>query len=276
MKKNFIAPNILCKDGWEGSIAKKPWEYKVTAVIPCINEHITLPFVIDILRLQTERPYIVIIDTGTINQQNIEDLRDEDVEIHFIRSHSWKHPSEPVTAAMDLALSFVHTPFMFCTHSDCFLKRRDLLEEMVDLCRLHKAVGYQLSPRSHPDWEWMLGHTCTMFDVKILDKINATWGLRRLCNNRGVELKPNVCGPNWPDTELLINYILKDNGISPYLMGSENNAERTNDNNIDHCRSIPSAILYDPKYLVKNINWIDDAVEQAKKRIKEWSKSRDE
>jgi hypothetical protein len=112
-----------------------------------------------------------------------------------------------------------------------------------------------------------------MFDVATLDKINATWSIRRLCNNRGVEMKPGVCGPNWPDTELLINYQLRDNGINSYLMGSEENYNRTNDNNIDHCRSLPSAIIYDLKYFQNAKNWMDDAAEQAKKRIKEWKNS---
>jgi glycosyltransferase involved in cell wall biosynthesis len=272
MKKPSIAPDKSLPIPWEGSVVKKPWEYRVTAVIPCINGIETLPLVIETLRLQTERPYIVIVDTGSEDTESVENLRDEDVEVHFIRSNSWRHPSEPVSAAMDLSLSFVHTRFLFCTHSDCFLKRKELLAEMVELCEVHKAVGYQLSPRPHPDWEWMLGHTCTMFDVMTLDKIDATWGLRRLCNNRGVELKPAVCGPNWPDTELLINYQLKQNGINSLLIGSEQNYERTNDNNIDHCRSLPSSMIYFEQYAQNAKLWMNDAIEQAKKRIEEWSK----
>lgn len=266
-----IAPLVTAKEGWAGSLRRKPWDYRVTAAIPVINTVEPLPLVIETLRLQTERPYIVLVDTGSVARRNeIEALRAEDVEVHWIMSHGWRHPSEPITAALDFVLSCCHTPYLFTTHSDCFLKRRELLAEMVGLCRKHHAVGYQLSPRPHPDWEWMLGHTCTMFDVATLDRINASWSLRRLCNNRGVELKPEVCGPNWPDTELLINYQLRDAGVKSYILGSERNRERTNDENIDHCRSLPSAGLYDSNYARQAGQWMVDAVIQAKARIAAW------
>jgi glycosyltransferase involved in cell wall biosynthesis len=269
-----IAPVPNQSRGWEGSLAKKPSQYRVTAAIPVIDTVQPLPLVIATLRLQTERPYIVLIDTGShARRDQIEALRDEDVEIHWIRSHGWRHPSEPVTAALDLVLSFCQTPYLFCTHSDCFLKRRELLEELVGLCREHKAVGYQLSPRRHSDWEWMLGHTCSMFEIATLDRLNAAWSVRRLCNNREVELTPEVCGPNWPDTELNLNYQLHEAGIQPKFIGSEQNFERTNDENIDHCRSLPSAALYASTHHQKASQWMLDAIRQAERRIELWRNS---
>jgi hypothetical protein len=109
-----------------------------------------------------------------------------------------------------------------------------------------------------------------MFEVATLDRLNAAWSLRRLCNNRGVALVPEVCGPNWPDTELLLNYQLRDGGVLAKIIGTEENFQRTNDENIDHCRSLPSAALYVSSHRHKATLWMNDALRQAKERIENW------
>ena len=72
---------LTIKSPWEGSCEKKPWKYKATAVIPCLNTSETLRTCIELLRLQKERPYIMIIDTGSRSDHldSVLDLRDEDV-----------------------------------------------------------------------------------------------------------------------------------------------------------------------------------------------------
>ena len=50
---------------WKGNCLKKPWQYEVTAVVPVIDTVESLSLCIEILRLQTIKPYILVIDTGS-------------------------------------------------------------------------------------------------------------------------------------------------------------------------------------------------------------------
>src|SRR6516162_6019288 len=159
---------------WEGLCQKKPWEYEITAVIPVLNTSETLPICIELLRLQTNRPFIMIVDTGSIegHMQAVLDLRAEDVEVHVMGMNGVRHPSDYPAMAMDLAFTLCRTPYLFATHADCFLRRRNLLEDMIELCKTESpAVGYELSPRAHADWKGMLSHTASMYDIKVMDSI---------------------------------------------------------------------------------------------------------
>jgi hypothetical protein len=259
---------------WEGAYKVKPWEYACEAVIPVLDTPDTLPYVIELLRLQTARPYIVIIDTGSSeeNFKLIEEMRAPDVEVHSLRFNGVRHPSDFPAIAMDLAMSMCRTEHLFCTHADVFLKQKNLLEEMIKVTgKLCPAIGYQMTPRDHPGWERMVSHTATMLHMPTMDKIGAGWNLRRLCNNREVQHIPNILGNNWPDTEILINYILWENGLQASLIGKEQNHARTNDGRIDHCRTITAGRLYSKDYADKAQVWLDDAIEKAKERIEQWT-----
>lgn len=61
-----IYGNLTVDAPWEGLCQTKPWEYEITAAIPCLNTSETLPICIELLRLQTNRPFILLIDTGSI------------------------------------------------------------------------------------------------------------------------------------------------------------------------------------------------------------------
>ena len=61
MKKPSIAPDKSLPTPWEGSVVKKPWEYKVTAVIPCINAMDSLPLVIETLRHYKLKDLILLL-----------------------------------------------------------------------------------------------------------------------------------------------------------------------------------------------------------------------
>lgn len=261
------------KKPWEGSCRIKPWEYKITAIIPTIESYEMLQLAINILRLQTERPYIIVIDTGSTHElDKIIKLQAEDLEVHTIRLNGVVHPSDFPAMAMDLAFTLCRTEYLFCTHVDCFLRKRSLLADMMSLCQQHKAVGYRLSPREHADWQFMVGHTCTMLHMPTMDDIDANWSQRRLCKKHGIQdYSPDPLKPNWPDTELLLNYTLKENNISPLFIGTEENYIRTLDENIDHCRTVVAGMLYSPEYYKKASEWVKDATEQAKIRIQEWT-----
>lgn len=258
---------------WEGRQPTKPWEYGVEVAIPCLDTPDTLPLVIDLLRCQSLRPYIVLIDTGSTpeNLAQIEALRAPDVEVHSLRFGGVRHPSDFVAVAMDFAMSACRSNLLFTTHADCFLTSRTVLEELADQCSAETpAVGYQLTERAHEDWVRMVSHTCTMLHMPTMDRIGAGWSLRRLCNLREVQHIPNILGANWPDTEILLNYILWDHGIQAKLIGTEQNHARNTDARIDHVRSVTAGRLYAPDYERRSRDWLGSAISDAATRIAQW------
>jgi hypothetical protein len=261
---------------WEGNCVKKPWDYKVTAAIPVIGTFDILKICVESLRCQTERPFIMVIDTGSTPEElkEIESLRAEDLEVHSIRLNGVEHPSDFPAMAMDLAFTLCRTQFMFATHADCFLRRKEFIAELLELTiKNSPVVGYELSPRAHADWVGMVSHTATMFHIPSMDKIGFGWSLRRLANIYNIKnYKPNPMTPNWPDTEILGNYILRKYKINPLLIGKEENFVRNKDDNIDHCRSITSGKLYSPEYYEKATKWAEDAKKEALQRIDNWKK----
>jgi hypothetical protein len=227
-----IAPlrNASIKDlPWEGDCAKKPWEYKVTAAIPVIDTFDSLKLCVEILRLQTIKPFIVIIDTGSNeeNLNNILNLRDEDLEVHSIRTNGVLHPSDFPAFAMDLAQTLCRTDYLFATHADVFLKKRDFLENLLEICgpienKKYPVVGYEITPRKHDDWQGMISHTASMYHIKTLDQIGFGWNMRRLASIYNMKNhKPNPMMPSWPDTEILGNIILRQNNIPTKIIGKE-------------------------------------------------------
>ena len=261
---------------WEGDCVNRPWSYQITAVVPVIDTVEELKVCVELLQLQTIQPFIIIIDTGSTeaNYKEIEKLRSEDIEVHSIRLNGVLHPSDLPAMAMDLGFSLCRSDYLFATHSDCFLRRINLLEDMLDSC-LNKSpvVGYEITKRMHKDWEGMVSHTCSMYHMKTMDKIGFGWSLRRLANTFNIEdYRPHPTRPNWPDTELLGNYILRNNSIKPEIIGKEENFMRTLDENIDHFRSYTSGKLYSHEYYNISHQWYLDARKQALERIEDWKK----
>lgn len=255
---------------WEGS---RPWDNsQVTAIIPVLERSEMLDMVMESLLLQTQPPLIYLVDTGSIETTAaLQSLRQSNtVEVLSVRLQGWIHPSEPVAAALDAAWPCVHTPFAFLCHDDTIFKDRQLLEKMTALTRLHAAVGYQITERPYPEWKTELGHSCTMLDVAIMDRIGMRWNMRAYSHATGKPLDPSVCGPNDPDTEREMNRLLHLHGIVPFFIGAEQNHRRTNDAMMDHCRSLTSGILYSPERAAVSSQWSADAVEQAKQRHATW------
>lgn len=263
---------------WEGSSPKKPWDYKVTAVIPVMDTFETLEICVESLRFQTERPYIMVIDTGSRGKQleKIRSLQADDLEVHFFQLNGVQHPSDFPAMAMDTAFALCRTEFLFATHADCFLKNQKFIQELVQLAStVSPVVGYEMSPRMHNDWKGMVSHTATIYHMPVMDKIGFGWSLRRLCNMHNIiDYKPSPLRPNWPDTEILGNYILRYNKIKPHLIGHEENFSRQTDDNIDHIRSYTSGKLYSPDYYKQAQEWFEEAKLEAIERMTEWKKAR--
>jgi hypothetical protein len=263
---------------WEGNCLKKPWEYKITAAIPVLDTYESLKICIEILKLQTIKPFIIIVDTGSTedNLKKIMDLRDEDVEVHSIRTNGVLHPSDFPVFAMELAQSLCRTEYLFATHADVFLKKKDFLNFLLNLCgpqeqNKYPVVGYEITPRKHNDWEGMISHTASMYHIKTLDEIGFGWNMRRLASMYNMKNhKPNPMMPSWPDTEILGNVILRQNKIPVKIIGKEVNFQRNVDENIDHCRSITSGLLYSKEYYKKAKEWYNIAQKEALDRINLW------
>jgi hypothetical protein len=78
--------DFVSNSPWEGFVEKKPWDYEVTAVIPCLNTFETLKIAIELLRLQSIKPFIMIIDTGSEEEQikKVFELKYSSYFIHYI------------------------------------------------------------------------------------------------------------------------------------------------------------------------------------------------
>jgi hypothetical protein len=265
----LIAPK---NSGWQGTIEKKPWHYRVTAAIPHLDTIEPLRVCIECLRSQTERPYIMVIDTGSSRQvrDELEAMRAEDVEISFIARHAYRHASEPVTSALDVAQAICTTEFIFHTHSDCFLRRHNFLEYLTNTCSARNpVVGYRMSPRDWATdrWEWMVSHTTTMLHMPTMNRIGAQWSMRRMHEEYGYPYElESKCG-GWPDTETGFNHILRDNGIAPLFIGFDRNHQREVDHNRDHVRSYAGSSIYSENYHQKCAPWMVAAMKEAKARL---------
>ncbi|MDE1971203.1 MAG: hypothetical protein KGI50_06555 [Patescibacteria group bacterium] len=249
---------------YKGNLKKKPWEYNVTVVIPTRDTPEQLDTCLEILQLQTEVPYIIIVNTG---EDTIEPKADN-IEVHTIRGRGWQHLSEPVCAALDLSLTICRTKFWLSIHSDVFLQRQEVISELLELTKVHKVVGWRNVPRYYPGWEFEVGHALLMCDIQILRANNINWSIRQFA--AGQELGHTVFGPSSPDTESNFNYTLQAAKIRPYMLGTEKNRARNVNSYFDHPRGYTSALFYSPAQLEKVNLHMQEALKDAKIRINTW------
>lgn len=272
----WVAPlgTADCRDKAAGRLAKKPWEYACTVAIPHLNTPELLETVVALHRLQTIRPYIIVIDTGSPADvcKRVELLRGDDLELHFVRSNSYIHSSAPVTVAMDLAFAACNTHHLFCTHADVFPMRRDLLawllEQSGETC---PAVGWEMSPRVGVDgWRGTLSHTATMLFMPTMWMIGATWSMQRwYAQNPGAPDSRN----GWPDTETTLEACFRDWGVRKKILGGETNFERQTTEWWDHARSITGLRLHAKDSLLaqKAEAYTGDALADARRRVERWT-----
>jgi hypothetical protein len=258
-----------------GRAARRPWNYRVCAAIPHLDTPETLSTCVELLRGQSERPYILIVDTGSPPKvcEQLEAMRADDLELHFIRGHGWRHSSEPVTVALDFAHAVCRSPLLFHTHADCFLRRRDFVEELASRCsETVPVLGYRMSPRdwATTDWQWMVGHTALMLHLQTMRRIGAAWAMDRM-DALGIDWQSGMGG--WPDTETAFNHLLRNAGIVPEFLGAEENWKRHMDGNIDHVRSYPGSKLYSAALHRESARWMKDALREGAERAKEWRKA---
>ena len=150
------APNLISLAKAQGAVAQlrtqnselrtqnffeRPWDYPVSVALPHYETPETLPVLLELLRLQTVRSYVLLIDTGSSwkTVRELERLRAADCEIHYLRARQYRHSSAPVTTALDTAWPLCRNEYLFLTHTDVFPVRRDLLAWLLSLCNARAA-----------------------------------------------------------------------------------------------------------------------------------------
>jgi len=99
---------------WEGKADRKPVGASSHGRHSASGNSGNLARPAELLALQTVRPYVLLLDTGSSPAvvRTLETLRRPDVEVHTIRAHAYAHSSAPVTTAMDLAFALCRTPVL--------------------------------------------------------------------------------------------------------------------------------------------------------------------
>ena len=275
-KTDHVVPIRGEEKPFEGTAAVKPWEYRVQVVIPHLDTPDILELGIQLWRLQTVRPFICVVDTGS-NAENVRRLlalESDDVEVHFVRSRGQRHLSSLVSVALDVAAANNLQEFQFQTHTDVFPMRRDILSDLISRCGpATPVVGYEISPRNHVvgaiSWLWrgMVGHTCTMLHAPTIRQHGIAWHLERGHEDLGLARLP----PQNTDTEVPFNLLLRKAGITPVLIGHDENHKRHTTADFDHFRSYGSSMLYSPGYFSRCSEWAQAAIVDARKRLAIWT-----
>jgi hypothetical protein len=299
----FLAPLRRRPDGsalrapeaprfWEGCAPVKPWDYKVVAAVAHLDAPGPLAVVLETLRAQTVRPYLIVVDTGSLAEHRpaleAMELESDDLEIHYLRPRGWRASSQPVAAAMDLAFAACQGEYLYATHTDVFLKRPDYLEWLLARCdAATPVVGYRMSPR--PDWGndlWRAcpSHTATMYHMPTMRRERITWNMLAAMDLLG--LPPGQPPGCFPDTETMVGLSLRAAGIgvrgpadpqpaagerSVLIIGDEPN-EPYEDANLVHERSYTCRSLYDPAGASARAARMARAMEDAQARVRRWRK----
>jgi len=221
---------------------KKPWQYKVTAVIPHCGTPDMLRLCVAFIRAQSIPIYIVVVDTGTPEHMlpELMSQRDFDLEIHQCNPHGTQFSSALVAMAMDFGQAAVQTEYMLTVHTDCFITDRELVEKW--LAKQEPCIGYRSIPRRDCDfWRSMVSHTCTLWHMPTIDDLKATWGTRRFRHNNEGRWNP-VEFAHRTDTEVSANQTLIDAGIEPKIFGEESWDKIEVDDHRVHLRGYTTAV----------------------------------
>ncbi|HUY89099.1 MAG TPA: glycosyltransferase family A protein [Pirellulales bacterium] len=222
---------------WQGTIAKKPWHYRATAVIPHRNTPEHLELCLQFLAQQSEPPYVMIIDTGSDDESlaRVHALRSESVEVHQIACHATEEYADTVCYAMDLAMSACRTEYLWCLHSDCFIINRNLLAELLARSEggQRPAIGYESSSANkHAVCRGMVSHACTLLHMPAMRRLDVTWSRAGLAERAQAAAQTVIFDP-----EMSLNYRLRERGIEPLILGPEGTQGVERDANRVHLRS---------------------------------------
>jgi hypothetical protein len=146
------------------------------------------------------------------------------------------------------------------------------LQYFRDLCQFHPFVGHRMTRRPHDDWSQMSGHTALMLDADFMLDHGISWNMNRTMRLFGLKVAmTHPDRPNWPDTELSLNYLFGRCGVKPFFTGTEKNWQRNRDGLIDHCRSSGSSAVYDKEFSKTTARWLEEAIRDGWDRVRRWS-----
>jgi hypothetical protein len=243
----LVAPTDPKEGSYAGRMLRRPWNYEVTVMIPTLNCVALTAAAVPCWRNQTVAAYMMLVDTGSYSAAlaDLGEFRSYDVEIHHIAAHGWRHSSQPVSAALDLAFALCQTNHLLLTHADVFPRHDRVLETLIELCtRDRPVVGYQMSPRlGSEEWRQNVSHTCTMLHMPTIRAKRLTWNLLTALEADD-ELETRYLG--WPDTETQFGRSMQQAGIVPTFLGGESNASVYETELIVHWRSAVSVQHYRP------------------------------
>lgn len=282
---------------WEGGAPRKPWDYAIAAAIVHLDAPGMLLDVIETLRAQTVRPYIHVIDTGSLDEHQAAlralMLSCDDVEVTFLNPRGWQCTSQPCAVAMDVAFALCQSPYMYATHTDVFLKRPDYLEYLLGLCdERTPAVGYQMSPRpawGRDDWRNILSHTGSIYHMPSMRKYGVTWNMLRAFEHDGIPVaQPYHTG--YPDTEVALGQTLQARGVgvrwlgdpapgqddppSVLMLGPEENRPYETEWLV-HQRSYTSHAIYHPAHAATRRANLERARRESRARVARWRAERE-
>jgi hypothetical protein len=258
----------------------RPWEkHTVTVCIPYLDTPEVLSLSLRLWQLQENRPFLLVVDTGSQSLQSNDFLtalsRERSVEVARLGILSEvEHRSDRVSIAMDYAFSRCPTEYLLATHVDVFPLHRQVIDKLLSLCNVScPVVGWEMSPRGAGSdgirtgtlARGIPGHACTMFHIPTMDRIGAGWSIRRAHYAFGLPRGyTDVLG--WPDTEVCLGRILAAHGITPLLLGTETNAENQVTCDWVHARSSTVQYLLNGKPLLRQ----QEAYTAARARIIDW------
>lgn len=260
---------------WEGAREVKPWGFDCEVTIPVLDAWDTLPMVIELLRAQSIRPFISIIDCGSVPEQAewLEALRADDLELHTLRFNGVRHSSDFPAASLDLAMSICRSEVLVTQHVDVFPRQRTTLQQLVELCcERTPAVGFGMTPRDIPGWEGALSHSFSAFHIPTMDRVGGGWSLRRAATLSGIPGAHRHHGPlgQFMDTETCMALVLKNAGIESLVIGSEENFQTTVHPLIRHVRTLTGSRLYCPAHKAKAEADLAEALAEAAFNLDLW------
>jgi hypothetical protein len=206
---------------WRGVIPKKPWEYRVTAVLPHLDTPELLHLAVEGLRRQSVPCYIMVIDGGSLDRHWAEvdqlGLSAADVEAHRLDFKSMPWMNWSIAVAMDLAFAACRSEYLLSMHTDVFLRSPHALAQLLMRCDARTpAVGWRMSsramdPTSGRRWRTVLGHALTLYHMPTMRRARATWSMAYA----GVVLGLAADHPRtpWPDVEAGLALSLEAAGI---------------------------------------------------------------
>ena len=259
---------------WESTNDVKPWDFACEVSMPHYESLDTLGVVVALLRAQTIKPFISIIDCGSSREtcDKLEEMRAPDLEIHYHRFNGVRHLADFPATACDFAFSAARSETLVLMHTDVFLRRQDSLESLIVECTdKTPIVGFQMTPRGHPHWKFAVTHTFAAFRMKIIDGIGGGWSLRRAARYYGVEHSINSALGDYLDTETCMAWLMTENGIAPHFIGEEKNFEATVHPLIRHVRTLTGSRLYCPTKRRDAEKRLGEAMEEAVANLALWN-----